>query len=60
MLFAERGWRVFELSRRDVSVTGDGLQVTGEIIHVTCDVTDEASCKAAIAQVLGGEMQEGY
>ena len=52
MLFAERGWRVFELSRRDVSVTGDGLQVTGEIIHVTCDVTDEASCKAAIAQVL--------
>ena len=52
MLFAERGWRVFELSRRDVSVTGDGLQVTGEIIHVTCDVTSEESCKAAIAQVL--------
>lgn len=52
MLFAERGWRVFELSRRNVAEPGDGLQVTGEIIHVTCDVTSEESCKAAIAQVL--------
>ena len=51
-LFAERGWRVFELSRREVAVTGYGLRVTGEIIHITCDVTSEQSCKAAITQVL--------
>lgn len=52
MLFAERGWRVFELSRHGQSVTGEGLPVTGEIIHVTCDVCSEESTKAAIAEVL--------
>ena len=51
-LFAERGWRVFDLSRREVAVTGYGLRVTGEIIRITCDVTSEQSCKAAITQVL--------
>ncbi len=50
-LFAERGWRVFELSRRDVQ--GDKVQgAKGEIIHVTCDVTSEESTKAAIDAVL--------
>ena len=43
-LFAERGWRVFELSRHGVS--GDG------ITHVDCDVCDEESTQKAIAQVL--------
>ena len=51
-LFAERGWRVFELSRHGVSVKGDGLQGTGDIIHVTCDVCDQTSTHAAIAEVL--------
>ena len=51
-LFAERGWCVFELSRHGVSVTGEGLPVTGKIIHVTCDVCSEESTRAAIAEVL--------
>ena len=44
MLFAERGWRVFELSRHGVSHDG--------IIHVDCDVCDEESCRTALAEVL--------
>lgn len=43
-LFAERGWRVFELSRREVEMD--------HIIHITCDVSSEKSCRAAIAEVL--------
>ena len=43
-LFAERGWCVFELSRHGQSHDG--------ITHVNCDVCDEQSCLAAIAQVL--------
>ncbi len=43
-LFAERGWRVFELSRHGASAEG--------ITHVDCDVTSEESCRAAITQVL--------
>ena len=43
-LFAERGWRVFELSRHGVSHDG--------ITHVDCDVCDEQSTRNAIAQVL--------
>ena len=43
-LFAERGWRVFELSRHGVS--GDG------ITHVDCDVCDEQSTRMAISEVL--------
>ncbi len=42
--FAERGWRVFELSRHGVSSDG--------ITHVDCDVCDNESAKQAIAQVL--------
>ena len=44
MLFAERGWRVFELSRHGVS--GDG------VIHVDCDVCSEESTRKAVAEVL--------
>jgi len=43
-LFAERGWRVFELSRHGVSQDG--------IVHVDCDVCSEESCRQAITQVL--------
>lgn len=43
-LFAERGWRVFELSRHGVSADG--------ITHVDCDVTSVESCRKAVAQVL--------
>ena len=43
-LFAERGWRVFELSRHGVSHDG--------ITHVDCDVCDSASARTAIAQVM--------
>ena len=43
-LCAERGWRVFELSRHGVSQTG--------ITHVDCDVCSEKSCQSAIAEVL--------
>ncbi|MBR1878407.1 MAG: SDR family NAD(P)-dependent oxidoreductase [Paludibacteraceae bacterium] len=50
-LFAERGWRVFELSRREVQK--DDIPCTkGEIIHVTCDVRSEESTRSAVAQVL--------
>ena len=44
MLFAERGWRVFELSRSGESHDG--------ILHINCDVTSEESTHAAIAEVL--------
>ena len=44
-LFAERGWRVFELSRRTPTQES-------EIIHVKCDVCDEESTRAAVAEVL--------
>ena len=43
-LFAERGWRVFELSRHGVSKDG--------IKHVDCDVTNEESTRQAIDEVL--------
>lgn len=42
--FAERGWRVFELSRHGVSQEN--------IIHVDCDVCYEKSTHAAVAEVL--------
>lgn len=43
-LFAERGWRVFELSRHGVS--------HDNIIHIDCDVCSEQSAHDAIAEVL--------
>ena len=44
VLFAERGWRVFELSRHGVNENG--------ITHVDCDVTSEQSVQKAVAAVL--------
>ena len=54
MLFAERGWRVFELSRhgKESKVESRKTKAEGEIIHVTCDVCSEDSTRAAIAEVL--------
>jgi len=43
-LFAERGWRVFELSRHGASHDG--------ITHVDCDVCDSESCCKAVSEVL--------
>lgn len=43
-LFAEKGWRVFELSRHG--------KTTSAITHVYCDVTDEDSVQAAMAEVM--------
>ena len=54
MLFAERGWRVFELSRhgKESKVESQKTKDEGEIIHVTCDVCSEESTRAAVAEVL--------
>ena len=54
-LFAERGWRVFELSRHgkeESKAESRRSKATGEIIHVTCDVCSEESCRTAVAEVL--------
>ena len=57
-LFCERGWRVFELSRHGAkeskveSRKTATLKATGEIIHVTCDVCSEESCRTAVSEVL--------
>lgn len=52
-LFAERGWRVFELSRHGKDSQQDDVQNTkGEIIHIPCDVCDEESTRTAVAEVL--------
>ena len=52
-LFAERGWRVFELSRRGEKGQSDQVPSTkGEIIHVFCDVSSEESTREAVRQVL--------
>ena len=50
-LFASRGWQVYELSRRNL---GERRMANGEslITHITCDVTDEDSCRKAIQEVL--------
>lgn len=57
-LFAERGWRVFELSRhgaeevKEESGKTAALRDAGELIHITCDVCSEESCKKAVGEVL--------
>lgn len=43
-LFAERGWQVFEWSRKG--------QSTDKITHITCDVTKPEQTRAAAKQVL--------
>lgn len=54
LLFASRGWRVYELSRHDVygrsTVAADARP-----IHITCDVTDPAQCQAAVSEVIQAE-----
>ncbi len=43
-LFAERGWRVFELSRHGLNGNG--------ITHIDCDVRSDESVREAVKQVL--------
>ena len=43
-LFLERGWRVFDLSRRGSNLPG--------IRHVYCDFSEDKRCEAAIEQVV--------
>ena len=47
-LFARKGWRVYELSRHQ-RTWAEG------VTHLDCDVTDEAQCRTAIAEVLSRE-----
>ena len=50
VLFARKGWRVFELSRH--------LRTPNEgVTHLDCDVTSETQCKAAIEEVLRQEQR---
>ena len=51
-LFAERGWRVFELSRSGAPDRADSHSDKGSITHIKCDVTSEESCRVAVAEVL--------
>lgn len=44
MLFAQKGWRVFELSRHGESHDG--------IVHIDCDVVEPESVRGGIAKVL--------
>lgn len=44
ILFSQKGWRVFELSRHGASHDG--------ITHVDCDVVEPASVRQAVAEVL--------
>lgn len=46
-LFAEKGWTVYELSRRG--------QNSGGVRHITADVTDEASLAAAFEEIYAAE-----
>ena len=43
-LFVAKGWQVIELSRRG--------QSSPSVLHIPCDVTDEASVQAAVAQAM--------
>lgn len=47
LLFASKGWRVYELSRHGVSADG--------IVHIDCDVTKPELCQAAVTEVLTHE-----
>lgn len=48
LLFAERGWRVYELSRHG------GCEATS-VCHIACDVTDPQACEQAVQSVLEAE-----
>ena len=49
LLFSERGWKVYELSRHGASTDG--------IVHIDCDVTRAELCREAVAQVLAREQR---
>lgn len=48
LLFAERGWRVYELSRH-------GGSEAAAVCHIACDVTDPRACEQAVQSVLEAE-----
>lgn len=48
-LFAERGWRVFELSRHGAETAS--ASYAEHIHHIFCDVRDEASVRAAVDEI---------
>ena len=43
-LFSQRGYRVFDLSRRGTNLPG--------LSHIPCDFSNDASCSAAVEQVI--------
>lgn len=43
-LFAEKGYKVYELSRHGES--------TGNVVHVTCDVTSPEACRSAVQGIM--------
>lgn len=47
-LFAEKGWRVYELSRHQRTPLTN-------VTHIDCDVTDEEQCREAVAHVIQHE-----
>lgn len=49
LLFSERGWKVYELSRHGASTDG--------VVHIDCDVTRAELCREAVAQVLAREQR---
>ncbi|MBR4650546.1 MAG: SDR family oxidoreductase [Prevotella sp.] len=50
-LFANQGYRVYELSRRDVNPNDNPNQEQGTITHIKCDVTNPEACRQAVAQM---------
>lgn len=48
-LFADNGYKVYELSRRTPSETYEG------ITHITCDVTDVEACRKAVGMVMAAD-----
>lgn len=47
LLYASKGWKVYELSRHGASADG--------IVHIDCDVTKPELCQAAVNEVLAHE-----
>ena len=47
-LFAKEGYKVYELSRREMCESGT-------ITHITCDVTNVEACRKAVEQVIAAD-----
>lgn len=57
LLFASRGWRVYDLSRHDTwtDEAGGKDSLATVPVHIPCDVTDAQACRDAVAQVIRAE-----